>query len=172
MDHYHGMVTLGETMPVRFLVRNSSDAPVNADSVPSYRVYGPDGLVAGQTGSASLAVTGVVTGATNASPIVVTSAGHGLTTGTRVTVTGVGGNSAANGTFTVTAVSADTFSLDSSTGNGAYTSGGTWSVTGLYKIDVAATANNGYEAGYAYDVIVSALISGAGFGAVHSFDVA
>lgn len=67
-----------------------------------------------------------VTGATNASPIVVTtSAAHGLTTGQTVYIGSVAGNTAANGSFVATVVSATTFSLGGSTGNGAYTSGGT-----------------------------------------------
>jgi hypothetical protein len=67
-----------------------------------------------------------VSGATNASPIVVTSAGHSLNTGDAISISGVAGNTAANGTFTVTKVDANTFSLNGSTGNAAYTSGGTW----------------------------------------------
>lgn len=65
-----------------------------------------------------------ITGATNASPIVITSATHGYSTGDIVTVAGVGGNTAANGIFAVTNTGTNTFSLDGSTGNGAYTSGG------------------------------------------------
>lgn len=65
-----------------------------------------------------------VTAATNASPIVITAASHGLVTGDRVAIAGVTGNTAANGTWTVTVVNATTFSLDGSTGNGAFTGGG------------------------------------------------
>lgn len=66
-----------------------------------------------------------VSAATNASPIqITTSASHGLTTGDRVLITGVGGNDAANGVFTVTVVDATNFTLDDSTGDGTYTSGG------------------------------------------------
>jgi len=68
-----------------------------------------------------------ITGATNATPIVITSANHGLTTGEVVNISGVGGNTAANGIFTITVVDANTFQLDDSAGNGAFTSGGTWS---------------------------------------------
>jgi hypothetical protein len=67
-----------------------------------------------------------VTAATNASPIVLTSTGHSLNTGDVISVSGVVGNTAANGVFTVTKVDANTFSLNGSTGNGAYVSGGTW----------------------------------------------
>lgn len=66
-----------------------------------------------------------ITGATNATPIVITIVGHGLTTGDQVVITGVLGNTAANGSsWTITVLTADTFSLDGSVGNGAYTSGG------------------------------------------------
>lgn len=67
------------------------------------------------------------------SPIVVTSAAHGLTTGTRVAISGVGGNTAANGTWVITKIDDDRFSLNGSTTNGVYTSGGTWTVLDLAK---------------------------------------
>lgn len=70
-----------------------------------------------------------ITGATNATPIVITSVGHGLIDGMTVTVADVEGNTAANGTWAITVVTADTFSLDTSVGNGAYTTGGTAVVT-------------------------------------------
>jgi len=67
-----------------------------------------------------------VTGASNASPIVITtSAAHGLTTGDYVTVASVGGNTAANTSAKVVALTATTFQLFGTTGNAAYTSGGT-----------------------------------------------
>lgn len=82
------------------------------------------------TGATSLtktdSITGSVTGATNASPIVITSSGHGLSTGDQVTITSVGGNTASNGQWVITVLSSSTFSLTGSTGNGSYTSGGTW----------------------------------------------
>lgn len=77
------------------------------------------------------ATTGTVAGASNASPIVIDDVAHGLQTGDKVYMTGVGGNTAANNTYanpywTVTRVNADQFSLDDSTGNAAWTAGGTW----------------------------------------------
>lgn len=66
-----------------------------------------------------------ITGATNATPIVITVVGHGYATGNSVRITGVLGNTAANGTWTITSTGTDTFSLNTSVGNGAYTSGGT-----------------------------------------------
>jgi hypothetical protein len=72
--------------------------------------------------------------ATNESPIRIrTSHAHGLATGDRVTISGVQGNAAANGTFTVTVPASTTppeppaatvFTLDGTTGSGAYTGGG------------------------------------------------
>lgn len=74
-----------------------------------------------------------VSGATNASPIVITtSAAHGFATGDYVSITGVLGNTAANGAFYITILSTTTFSLNGSTGTGAYTSGGTVSDYGLF----------------------------------------
>ncbi len=72
------------------------------------------------------AVTGSITGATNASPIVITSPNNGLANGATVSIGGVGGNTAANGTFTITKIDNNTFSLNGTTGNGTYTSGGLW----------------------------------------------
>jgi hypothetical protein len=67
-----------------------------------------------------------ITAATNASPIVITtSAAHLLSTGDHVEITEVLGNTAANGSdWTITVVDSTRFSLNSSTGNGTYTSGG------------------------------------------------
>jgi hypothetical protein len=79
-----------------------------------------------------------ITDATNASPIVVTATAHGLSTGDPVTVASVGGNTNANGDWVVTVIDDDTFSLDGSTGNSAYTSGGT--ATRLLKLNDAVSS--------------------------------
>jgi len=66
----------------------------------------------------------IITGATNASPIVITTATpHRYNTGDAVTVNGVLGNTAANGPWIVTVIDYLNFSLNSSAGNGTYTSG-------------------------------------------------
>jgi hypothetical protein len=67
-----------------------------------------------------------ITGASNPGTIAVTSTLHGLTNGSLVFVSGVGGNTAANGRFTITVIDANTFSLNGSSGSGAYTGGGVW----------------------------------------------
>ena len=71
-------------------------------------------------------VTKAITNATNATPIVITSAGHGRLTGDKVVIAHVAGNPAANGSWTITKIDANTFSLNSSVGNGAYSRGGDW----------------------------------------------
>jgi hypothetical protein len=66
-----------------------------------------------------------VTAATNASPIAITTQDNiPFITGDTVIIAGVLGNTAANGTWTITKTGAKNFTLNSSTGNGAYTSGG------------------------------------------------
>lgn len=63
----------------------------------------------------------VITGASNASPIVITtSAAHGYTSGDTVLIKYVEGNLAANGTFSITVLSPTTFSLNASSGTGAF----------------------------------------------------
>jgi hypothetical protein len=63
--------------------------------------------------------------ASNASPIVLTVTSHGYATGDWVYVKDVLGNTAANGQFQIEKVDDNSFKLLGSTGNGAYTSGGT-----------------------------------------------
>lgn len=86
-------------------------------------------------------LTGSITGATNASPIVITSSSHNLLSGTRVTIQGVGGNTAANADWVITVIDTNTFSLNGSTGNGAYTSGGTWKVDSAQRTMYAMGPN-------------------------------
>ena len=74
-------------------------------------------------------------------PIEITSTAHGLVTGDIVEITGVGGNTNANGTWTVTRVDSDKFTLNSSTGNTAYTGGGIW--TKQHAITAATNPANG-----------------------------
>jgi hypothetical protein len=81
---------------------------------------------------------GSVTAATNASPIAVTtSLPHGLATGAQVVLVDVEGNIAANGTWTATVVDATHFSLNGSTGSGAWTGGGTVYAVGAASSDWA-----------------------------------
>lgn len=84
--------------------------------------------------------TGAITAATNATPIQVTSASHGLTTGDLVQITGVHGNTWTDGIWFVTVVDANSFTLNTSTGSGTYTSGGTWYGIGYPQSSWAAYA--------------------------------
>jgi len=70
---------------------------------------------------------GLISSATNATPIAIqTPAPHNLSTGARVTIAGAKGNTAANGDWEITVTAADKFTLNTSVGNGTYTSGGRW----------------------------------------------
>lgn len=165
-----GFVDLEEDLVGSLLVVDTSDTPINADAVPTYRVYGPNGFV--ESGAAAFKDTALLTAATNANPIVITSTGHGLTDGARVTITGVVGNDAANGTFVVTRVDADRFSLNGSEGDGDYDSGGTWNVTGLYGYTISAVGVSGYEKGEVYQILFVYAISSVQKGQLQSFNVA
>lgn len=167
-----GMIELGGTLYGTFATKNGSLVPVNADSLPSYRIYGSTGLMANGTGSASFRDSGSITGATNANPIVISSAGHGLSNGNKVTITGVSGNTAANTTAVVANVASNTFELSGVVGNGAYTSGGTWNVSGLYKLSQAITSGNGYASGSTYYLVVTYAISSTTYTDIYCFTVA
>ena len=166
---FGGYVKLDETYVGTLLVVSSTDSPVNADALPTYRTYGPDGFV--KEGTTSLKDTGSISNATNASPIVITSTSHGLTTGALVTVAGVTGNTSANGVFNVTRIDSNSFSLDGSSGNGAYAGGGTWNATGLYSFSISAVGIDGYEAGEAYQIQFSYELSAVDTGQLQSFQV-
>lgn len=154
---FAGYVRLGETFHGAVLFRDRDATPVDVDDAAATRarVYGPAGLLPLVSGRAVAAKdAGVVTDAEPESPVVLTSVAHGLTDGVLVSVEGVGGLTGADGIFTVTRLTDDTFSLDGSAGGGAYTEGGTWHVTGFYAVELEATAANGFEAGFTYDVLV------------------
>lgn len=171
MDQFLGFVTLGETLAAAIAIAPPTGVPVDPTVNPTYRVYDGDTLLPNGTGSLSQLDTGVITGATNASPIAITSTAHGLQTGNVVKITGVGGNTAANGTFVVTRTGANTFTLDGSTGNGAYTSGGAWHVLGLYELALTVSAGAGYEAGRLYNVRIDWQASSVNYTKIVSFIV-
>lgn len=172
VSKYFGFVSLSANLLAGQDTKNASTGALqDADSLPSYRIYGPQGIMGNGTGTMSYKDQGTITAATNASPIVVTSAAHGLSTGTRVTVAGVTGNTAANGTFTVTVLDPNTFSLNGSTGNGAYVSGGTWHATGLYQATVLADPNQGYLSGQTYWFWATWVVSSVTIGELSTFTV-
>lgn len=89
--------------------------------------------------------TGSITGATNASPIVISATSHGLFAGDVVGIRSVGGNTAPNDQlWQVESATLTTFTLASSAGNGAYTSGGTWYSTPNSRTTALATQDGVY----------------------------
>lgn len=175
MGHFFGIVQIENPLRSTVLSRNTSGTPTDSQTPPAYRVYGPAGLMQAGTGTLVLkdpsASGGGITGASNASPISITSPAHGLSTGANVTISGVAGNTAANGQWTVTVVDADHFTLNGSSGSGAWTSGGTWHVSGLYDVNFTPQAANGFLSGQCYSMLVSYTISGTPVADVFSFMV-
>lgn len=168
-----GIFALNETMVAAIGIEDADGVPGDPASSPAYRLYGNGVLITNGTGSLSKLDTSTVTAATNASPIAITtSAAHGLQTGNRVVVSSVGGNTSANGNFTITRTGANTFTLDGSTGNGAYTSGGTVHVAGLYQISHSLSSGSGFEAGQTYTVRADWSLEGDTMAAHHSFLIA
>lgn len=157
---FQGYARQGVARIVLLSASNPSTGAVEVpDAAPTFRLYGPAGILL--NGTTTPALNGSVTGATNATPIVITSVAHGLQTGNIVTVASVGGNTAANGTFAITRLTADTFSLNGSVGNGAYTAGGTWQTTGLHKVTLSASDTNGMTPGETYSLELSWAVSTA-----------
>jgi len=170
---YFGFVALGSTLKGLVVTKNASGTPTDSSPAPTFRCYGPGGFLA--SGSLTLKDPGpsggAITGATNATPIVITSVGHNLNTGTFVTISGVGGNTAANGNWQITVIDPNTFSLNTSVGNGAYTSGGTWHVAGLYEVSITPQGVNGFVQGTTYSVLVTSIVGGTTMAEIHTFTV-
>jgi len=166
---FTGFVMLDDTLVGSALIENASKVPINADALPTFRVYGPNGFVI--DGSCTIKDAGVITGTTNATPIEVSCTAHGLTTGTRVTISAVTGTTNANGTHIVTRVNANLFSLDDSVGNGPYAGGGVWNTTGLYQYSFTVLGTYGFEAGENYQLLLSYAVSATNMGQLHSFNV-
>jgi hypothetical protein len=164
MGYFFGLVQIEQPLRSTVLTRYSTGAPTDSQTPPAYRVYGPSGIMQAGTGTLLFkdpgAAGGGITGASNASPIVITSPAHGLSTGANVTISGVLGNVAANGSWTVTVIDPNTFSLNGSAGSGAWTSGGTWHVSGLYDVNFTPSAANGFVSGQCYSMLVSYTIAG------------
>lgn len=104
------------------------------------------GVITTAVANANGVVPGVsnlpITGATNATPIAITTASaHGLSTGNYVTNSGVLGNTNANGTFVITVTGSTTFTLNGSSGSGAYTGGGVVEGGDLGEVDAIIQAN-------------------------------
>ena len=154
---------------------NGSNVIADADSLPTYRIYGPGGagsVMSSGTGTYAFQDTGVITGAANngSGLIRITDAGHGLQTGDRIKIANVGGTTEANSTWTVTVISSSTFDLVGSTFSNAYTSGGDWHVLGLYYAQHSITTGTGYEKGKTYTVATTYAITST-FSELYTFTV-
>ena len=86
-------------------------------------IYGNNAKWNFQIATGNTAAT--ITAATNTSPIQITVVAHGFSNNDWVNIASVLGNTNANGEWKITVVDADNFTLQNSSGNAAYTSGGT-----------------------------------------------
>lgn len=102
-----------------------------------------------------------ITGASNASPIsITTSTSHGFVTGQLVNISGVVGNTAANGNWIITVTGSTTFTLNGSSGNGSYTSGGVATVANIYYYESGlACFNNAIITNNTISGVVNSTIS-------------
>lgn len=167
---FKGFVRQGDPWSIPIALTNPSDGSVEAfDALPTARLYGQNGFVDNFT--LVQLETGDVDDATNDAPIVITSPDHGLTTGQVVIVSGVGGNTAANGTFEIERQDADLFSLLGSTGNGAYTTGGSWLVPGLFSLELDEVNTADLTPGDTYTVVITWLSGGDPRSASFTFGV-
>lgn len=160
MSGYAGIVAINSAIDKAVISKNpTTNVPLDADALPTYRLYGPAGILA--TGSLSYKDTGTISGATNASPTVITSVGHGLTTGVTVTIANILGNTGANGVYQITVIDSNTFSVPVNTGaGGAYSGGGSFHTTGVYDWNVTPTLAANYLSGTIYSVVVFGTVSG------------
>jgi hypothetical protein len=118
-------------------------------------------------GYSATTLTATVIGATNASPIVLSFTqtvplpiGSALS---NVVVTSVGGNTAANGTWNATVTGTNQITLTSSTGNAAWTSGGSASIPiPAQTTNIYAAANSGATTGNYNFTISDLTIDGNG----------
>lgn len=119
----------------------------------AYHVSQPSATGApGYTNTASLTIPqssspgGVITAASNASPIAVTTTSpHGRATGDTVFIAGALGNTAANGAWIITVTGANSYTLNGSAGNGAYTASSATEYTPTlmaFTADVSGTGGN------------------------------
>jgi hypothetical protein len=139
-----GFGALGGDFSLTLQCLDANRQPVEPDAAPTFQCYSAEGLMPAVNGTLALGHVKTLTGATNANPIVLTAANHGITTGTRVRVRNVVGNTAANTTQVATRLTANTFSIPVA-GNGAYVSGGTVEVVGLYQATLTLDGGVGFE---------------------------
>lgn len=133
-DHTNLLTTAGAQALWNGLSTAGLATPFNTTNAQLAVGDGTTAAAVGDTDLGAAAGTSVaVSGATNAAPIVLTTAAQSWTVGSVIVCSGIGGNTAANGTFELSAVSGTSATLLNSTGNGAYTAGGTCSPINKYR---------------------------------------
>ena len=162
--------TNGITHLDRYYLNNDSLGGLYINSAGSINGIIGKGIIQ-YAGYNTLSAAVAVTSATNANPIeITTTSAHGLTNGQTVACLRGTGNTAMNGTFVLTYVSTTKYTLNGTTGNGAYTGSG---VCGLaaqtYPISptapglkIAATATGVYVDGAVIDASLGNNIDAAG----------
>lgn len=170
---FAGYVSLEGTFYGSLLTTENGEL-TDADALPTYRIYGPSGIMTGGSGTMAYRQSGSISTIEATTPIRVNmSAAHNLQTGQRLTISGVSGAVAGtvNGqTFLVTVIDADTVDLQSTTAAGTGT-GGSWHLTGQYTMSHAALSANGYEVNETYTVIYSGIIGGVSGAGIDTFAV-
>lgn len=130
-----GLVGLysGTAWVLRAFTELSIAVPSTTNTLYDVFIYDNAGAPTLETLAWNSPTNGAITNATNATPIVVTYTGTDPANDQLVTIAGVGGNTAANGTWRIANINtgAKTFELKTlangnSTGNGAFTTNGTW----------------------------------------------
>jgi hypothetical protein len=124
-------ITLAFSVATAATIYSPAQAAAKLAAVPLYAAAGTDPVLGQAFGltvasDASAPYSQAILTATDASPIVVGVAStEGLANGMVATIVGATGNTAANGSFKIAALTPTGFALIGSTGNGAYTGGGT-----------------------------------------------
>ena len=164
-----GFFEIGSTYNAAILVRDNGLSPLDADSAPVFRVYGPNGILAGVTGACTLLDSGDLATASSDTPVVYTSSdAHNLSSGFVVTASGVTDNTGANDTNLITVTSATEFTMADTVGTGSGT-GGTWHLTGLYTYTFDVSSVNGFASGTLYIVVIEGTAGGILFSYSQTF---
>lgn len=136
----------------------SSGAAIEPDAPPTFRVIGQSGSVG--DGTTSVQDSGSITGGTATTPVTITSDAHGLVAGIVLFLSGIAGLTGASGAFRIANITTNTFDLVGSVGGGAYTSGGTWQIAGLYRLPFNSGLRAALAVGSTYTVLVNWTVSG------------
>ena len=144
-DSVYNVQRIGAQQASNYLaIANSSAGTYGPYTPGSYHVANPSTALT-YSNAETLTITpgsfvgGAITAASNGIPIIITTTTpHGLSTGNVVLIAGVLGNVAANGFWQITYLGANQFSLNGSSGSGAWTSGGTvlLAQTAIFQADI------------------------------------